>query len=62
MTVEPSEFWQSKWGDLVALLILFTGVTLYVQGFNDLGQSLVMAGLVGCKLKSSNGNGNGVAK
>ena len=60
MTLEPSSFWHEKWGDCIALLVLFTGVTLYVNAFHDLGQSLVMAGLVGLKLRTTpalNGNG-----
>lgn len=53
-------FLYEKWGDLVAICILLLGVGLVCWGCPSgrapaLGESLVMAALVGLKLTKTNG-------
>ena len=48
-----------RWGDLVAMLILYTGIFIMVKGWGGhIGESLVLAGMAGLKLRTpQNGNG-----
>lgn len=64
-----AHFIYEKWGDLIALLILFVGIGLVLLCQDGrapaLGESLVMAALVGLKMTKTqppNGNGNGEKK
>ena len=52
------EFVESHWGDLIALLVLYTGIAmgiLFPQ--SHLGESLVLAGMAALKLRSADRNG-----
>ena len=60
------DFLYDKWGDIVALLIIYSGlaVVILAPAAKETGIGLVMAGIGFLKLtrtfKSGNGNGNGV--
>lgn len=47
------EFLETHWGDLVALLVLYTGITLAVLvPDSHIGESLALAGMAALKLRS----------
>jgi len=55
------DFIERHWGDLISILVLYTGIGLYIlkaiygidSGIDHLGEALVMAALVGLKLRPS---------
>ena len=55
-----SEFFQSRWGDFVALGVLLLGVGLFVfQGESVVAGELIGAGLLGLRLKPAVKPNNG---
>jgi len=56
-----AEFIARHWGDVIALLILYTGIALVVHsGQEKLGEMLISASLLALKLRPNPKNGNGV--
>jgi len=56
-----SEFFQARWGDFVALFVLFTGVGIYLtHGESTVAGELIGAGLLGLRLKPAVKPNNGV--
>ena len=60
-----SEFVDAKWGDLVGLLLVYSGLAVVFvaaawaldSGLADVGKGLIGAGLIALKLRSGNGGG-----
>jgi hypothetical protein len=60
-------FIEEHWGDLIGLLLLYTGIVLAIvaalvqpggQSLTHLGESLVLAGMGVLKLRGKNGEGH----
>lgn len=50
------EWVDSHWGDMIGLLVMYTGVFLVVKGWGaHTGEALVLAGMGVLKLKTPNG-------
>lgn len=58
---DVADFVARHWGDVIALLILYTGIVLVVAyGQEKLGEALITASLLALKLRPNPKNGNGV--
>jgi len=58
---DVADFVARHWGDVIALLILYTGIVLVVYyGHEKLGEALITASLLALKLRPNPKNGNGV--
>jgi len=58
---DAADFVARHWGDVIALLIFYTGIVLVVHfGQDKLGEALITASLLALKLRPYPKNGNGV--